>query len=583
MSGKRLGLVIGNNYPGSENELKFAVADALQMKEVLLNNDICGFDQVEKSINEPCLEAKIKAEKIFSSAGANDLVFIYFSGHGKKLDFNNELCMLFNDTCEEALLATSLTFGFINEIRKYPQLRSAVIVLDCCYSGAADIRGDDLTDAFKYCSGIGTVLLTSTGKTGSMSAKEDKDLGHGVFTHFLLEGLETGSVATNNNGYISIDDLYKYARDKTTERCSQSPKMGGNIEGDIFIGKNPMKIIEIEYNEKKSKLIREYSGMLKAPITNVSLTILKNKYYEPSLLGPHDVTILSNLESLLNGEVSPENYTDIVCFWKGIGNGASDQKNSSPQSPQIEDYTEEKNDSLEIDEEYETSDIFTSKTTGMEFIKILDGDFMMGSNEYHNEIPVHKVKITKPFYLGRCPVTKKQWTKVMGSNPSHFEGNNNPVELVSWDDAQNFIKKLNQMESTDKYRLPSESEWEYACRADTTTIYYFGDDESKLGGYAWYSGNSGRRTHPVGMKKPNPWGFHDMNGNVWEWVQDIRHDDYDGASSDGSAWEDENSSRRVLRGGSWSNLARGCRSASRDYCLHDYRKDNLGFRVLKEI
>lgn len=233
---------------------------------------------------------------------------------------------------------------------------------------------------------------------------------------------------------------------------------------------------------------------------------------------------------------------------------------------------------------------------GIEFIRIPSGDFMMGSNEYNNEQQIHKVNIGNPFYLGKYPVTQKQWVAVMGNNPSYFKGDDLPVESVSWEDVQKFIKRLNKREGTDNYRLPSEAEWEYACRAGTTTRYYFGDDESKLGDYAWYSGYSTYEewnknkdkiskegTHPVGQKKSNPWGLYDMHGNVWEWVQDKYHGDYEGASSDGSAWEDGDSSNRVLRGGSWDYDARGCRSAFRNGGDPDDRGYDVGFRLLRKL
>ncbi|MDD4497023.1 MAG: formylglycine-generating enzyme family protein [Methanosarcinaceae archaeon] len=219
----------------------------------------------------------------------------------------------------------------------------------------------------------------------------------------------------------------------------------------------------------------------------------------------------------------------------------------------------------------------------MEFVKVPSGEFMMGSNEYDWQKPVHKVTIRTSFYLGKYPVTQKQWKAVMGDNPSIFKGDDNPVENVSWDDAQKFIKKLNEMEGKDEYCLPSEAEWEYACRAGTTTRYYFGDDDSKLKDYAWYGENSGSKTHSVGQKKPNPWGFYDMHGNIWEWCQDRWHDDYDGAPSDGSVWESGSSSDRVFRGGCWYYYARNCRSAIRNYDVPGYRVDYLGFRVLRKL
>jgi formylglycine-generating enzyme required for sulfatase activity len=247
----------------------------------------------------------------------------------------------------------------------------------------------------------------------------------------------------------------------------------------------------------------------------------------------------------------------------------------------------------------------------MEFVKIPAGEFDMGSpsveiDRFDSEGPVHRVKISKAFYMGKYEVTQKQWRDVMGTNPSIFKGDNLPVENVSWNDVQKFIKKLNEKEGLDKYRLPSEVEWEYAARAGTTTSYSYGDDESKLGDYAWYCENSGSRppkkgdylgyeeedwdsnnwngkTHDVGQKKPNPWGLYDLHGNVWEWVQDEWHENYNGAPINGNSWESGNGSRRVYRGGSWYSFASFSRSAFRlgDEGVNQYF--NLGFRLVRDL
>ena len=169
------------------------------------------------------------------------------------------------------------------------------------------------------------------------------------------------------------------------------------------------------------------------------------------------------------------------------------------------------------------------------------------------------------YYLGKYPVTQQQWEAVMGSNPSNFKGGNLPVEMVSWDDAQIFIQKLNQLSGKKHYRLSTEEEWEYACRAGSTSEYYFGDDESQLGEYAWYKDNSGATTHPVGQKKPNGWGLYDMAGNVFEWTD---------------SWSDSSRSYRVYRGGGWSCGSECCRSAFR-YCGGPVsRGSGLGFRLV---
>ena len=162
---------------------------------------------------------------------------------------------------------------------------------------------------------------------------------------------------------------------------------------------------------------------------------------------------------------------------------------------------------------------------GMEFVLIPSGSFVMGRDplfeeDRDDELPQHKVNISKPFYLGKYQVTQAQWVAVMEDNPSGFKGPANPVEQVSWNDAQEFIKRLNVKEGHNRYRLPTEAEWEYAARAGADTVYFFGNDENILPVYAWFIDNSRKTPHPVGKKRPNAWGLYDVHGNVWEWVQD---------------------------------------------------------------
>ena len=220
----------------------------------------------------------------------------------------------------------------------------------------------------------------------------------------------------------------------------------------------------------------------------------------------------------------------------------------------------------------------------LEMVKIPAGTFLMGSADndesaYSDEKPQHRVNLQE-FYLGKYPVTQEQYQAIMGNNPSHFQDNpKHPVENVSWDDAQAFCQKLNE-KTGKKYRLPSEAEWEYACRAGSQTSYYFGDDEKVLGEYAWYNKNAGSKTHPVGQKKANNWGLFDMSGNVWEWCEDSWHTNYENAPMDGTVWNDNHSptADRVLRGGSWSNDPWDCRSAYRGSYVN--RCGNYGFRVV---
>lgn len=225
---------------------------------------------------------------------------------------------------------------------------------------------------------------------------------------------------------------------------------------------------------------------------------------------------------------------------------------------------------------------YTANLSGgvkLQMVEILTGSFCMGSsNGETNENPVHRVTITHGFFMGKYEVTQAQWQAVMGANPSSFKGDDNlPVEQVSWDDAQEFINKLNEMNDGYKYRLPTEAEWEYACRAGTSGDYYAQDPDD----IAWYLDNSGKKTHRVGTKQANAFGLYDMSGNVWEWCRDWYVDTYNGAPTDGSARLSGGEQKsRVLRGGSWLYAAALLRSALRNWGTPDFRYDNVGFRVV---
>lgn len=216
-------------------------------------------------------------------------------------------------------------------------------------------------------------------------------------------------------------------------------------------------------------------------------------------------------------------------------------------------------------------------------IAIPGGRFQMGDNKLNDAKPLHSVTV-KSFFMGKYPVTQEQYQAIMGTNPSYFRGAKLPVENVSWHDAVEFCRRLSQ--KTDKnYRLPSEAEWEYACRAGTQTKYYFGDfkrhleNYTWLGNYAWYGENSESKTHPVGQKRPNRFGLYDMHGNVWEWCSDHWHSSYDNAPTDGSSWETGADDNRVRRGGSWYDNAVYCCSAARFWNSAGHCNKLYGFRV----
>jgi formylglycine-generating enzyme required for sulfatase activity len=213
--------------------------------------------------------------------------------------------------------------------------------------------------------------------------------------------------------------------------------------------------------------------------------------------------------------------------------------------------------------------------TGLEFVLIPEGSFIMGSppdekGRWENEGPQHHVSI-KPFLLCRTECTQEAWDRIGGEDNRAFKDDKCPIEGVTWYECDKWCKKVG-------LHLPSESEWEYACRAGSSTRFCFGDSDTDLGSYAWFNDNSDGKTHPVGEKKANNYGLYDMHGNVAEWCQDTRTNHYHGAAGDGLPFEDGKSSIRVTRGGSWFVNPDDCRSASRVGCKPDKLYFTLGFR-----
>ena len=198
------------------------------------------------------------------------------------------------------------------------------------------------------------------------------------------------------------------------------------------------------------------------------------------------------------------------------------------------------------------------------------------------EKPAHQVTL-RDYYIGQTEVTQAQWQAVMGDNPAQFKGCGDcPVENVSWNDIQDFLKKLNAR-GGGKYRLPSESEWEYAARggAQSSDYTYAGSNDAKQVAWAWFDGNAGSKTHPVKGKGPNKLGLYDMSGNVNEWCADCYHDNYEGHPTDGSAWTSGSCNDRVLRGGSWFSDYRYVRVSIRLRNYPDFWSNVNGFRLAR--
>lgn len=249
------------------------------------------------------------------------------------------------------------------------------------------------------------------------------------------------------------------------------------------------------------------------------------------------------------------------------------------------------------------AEIFTN-SLGIDFVQVPAGSFLMGSPDDDREgrameRPQHEVTISRPFWVATTEVTQGQWQALMGEHP-YVRDRSNPYynlpgmaeritrpehpATVSWEDAQEFIARLNAVEDGPDYRLPTEAEWEYFARAGTVTRHWFGDDSGDLGKHAWHGegfGSGGH--HPVATKTANPWGLYDIHGNVWEWVQDWYGADYYAASPATDPSGPGTGDERVVRGGSWHSTGDGWRSASRRDYAPDYRGISIGFRLVRDV
>ncbi|MEA5487509.1 MULTISPECIES: caspase, EACC1-associated type [Pseudanabaena] len=639
-------LLIGvSQYEAGLPPLAAAPKDVAAMLRVLQSPELGAFDEV-KTLIDPDLEAMQTAiDRLFQSCQKGDLGLLYFSGHGIT-DDSDRLYLATRRTGKDTFRSTAVSASFIQGImRDRGYQRQHVLILDCCYSGAfaegwlaksADINLKPQLEV------EGSVVLTSS--TSTQKSYEDKEGELSLYTNYIVQGIESGAAESDGDGMISADELHEYAkRHVQSAKPAMKPEIYGIRQGikirlararvdakleyrrlveryaengEIsFVGQDILEVqrerwglsdevaiaIEnevLEPDRKRLKNLARYQKSLERvvkqglPLSNKILGQLKDLQ---DILGLRDEDVISIHQRFITVAVEP-----------------------SPQTPAVAKSFVVKDEPVIVTPKQPDPILKFEIGNGinLEMVYIPSGKFMMGSppeeNGYEDERPQIKDVNVAAFYMGKYEVTQAQWQAIMGNNPAKFKNNlQNPVESVSWDDAQEFCKKLSQ-KTEREFRLPSEAEWEYACRAGTTTRYYFGEDEKELGGYGWFGNNSGKQpldtdriwqevqqdatkylevlsknecqTHPVGQKKPNAWGLYDMHGNVWEWCQDS-YEKYGGESDlirkTGKAIVKENDNRsRLLRGGSWNTSAQGCRSAYRYYFYARVQRSNVGFRVV---
>lgn len=489
----------------------------------------------------------------------------------------------------------------------------------------------------------GRVVLTSTSAVDYAFEEKESDLS--VYTRYLVEGIEKGTADLNGDGFITVDELHKFASRKVKETApAMTPDMI-TLQGqghDIRLARTPQDRPELRYRKEFEKRSR------KGTVTKVGRRILKSlqreyqlsddaiALIEAEVLKPHRDYQAKQAEyretladCLADGpELDRDHLIDLKDYQKRLG-----LKDEDVQAIELElmgralsieaepnENTQESRQSIErtdtpyavfsfetvrVDErgsvietipakaEYFTEELANGVT--LEMVRIPGGKFLMGAaagekEARPTELPQHEVTVPE-FWMGEYAVTQEQWRAIAALNlierelnpdPARFKGAKRPVEQISWQEAVEFCQRLSQY-SGREYSLPSEAQWEYACRAGTTTPFSFGstiapDLVNYAGNQIYGKGPKGeyrRQTTEAGAFSPNAFGLYDMHGNLSEWCLDNWHDSYKGAPTDGSA----SAEGRSLRGGSWNFIPRNCRSAFRGYYTPDIRLINVGFRV----
>lgn len=623
-------LLIGSgkyDCPQDFNNLNTVRQNTVALNELFTNPEIGGFDEVKILTHPTKGDMEFAIATLFSmEKRKDDVLLLYFAGHGFK-DDHGRLYFAARNSQQNLPSATMLSAQWIHQRMDECRAKRQIIMLDCCFSGAFEPNFQAMSgqttgrhQVVGTSGAEGRVALASSG--GLEYSFEQKDMKLSIYTHFLVEGIKTGTGDLNGDGEIRADELHEYVSLRIQElKIKMKPKIivlkdqGYEvIIAKVKSSKETVPHHQPKVQENKSAVVNHLSTHIIPPKSLTKIPrrdILKYLTLGGTGLGGA-ILVGSFLSNKLNRNGNPS-----------VDNELEISNQLSPTQPTSTGYIDRGID----------------QHINLEMIKIPAGIFWMGSpetdkNGKENERPQHKVSVPA-FYLGKYEVTQEQWRAVAAWEPvgrdlpaapsSNSQGGNYPVDSVSWLDAVEFCNRLSKSTGR-KYRLPSEAEWEYACRAvqpvenfeeltlelwnqKYLTHFYFGNEDNKLGEYAWYGNNCGDKpidtiaiwqarpdwekywetlfknnchTHSVGKKKPNNFGLFDMYGNVWEWCEDDWNSTYQDVPNDGSTYRKTSNvnSLKVLRGGSWFDNPMSCRSAIRHYFAQNHKDKGFGFRVV---
>ena len=623
-------------------DLRTAVNDARAMAGIL--KDKYGF-QVELMLGRKATRAGVyrALRRLSASAKPGDSVLIYYAGHGD-LDRQYDEGWWIPVDAEAGNPVTYLDNTNVQKAMRNMKARHVLLISDSCYSGTlfgrARAMPGVITDKY-YLSLYNEKSrwgMTSGNKT---PVSDEGDDGHSIFAYQLLKEL-----GKNEKPYLSTQELYTRIapivgnNSEQTPLCSPIRNTGDRGGEFIFVASSGATVtrpvpsrkttLSVNANVTGARVMVDGRSVGKTPLDDKAvspgthrLRVEAEGYdaYEKRIRVESgramslyvDLSEAGPVKARLYVETTPEDaQVRILNISPAFFQGMELDPGRYHVEVSSDGYeTEKRWVSLSAGEDETVSIRLTAvrvaqpavggkkrNSLGMEFVYVSPGSFMMGSpsgeSGRDNDEKQHRVTLTRGYYMQTTEVTQGQWRKVMGSNPSKFTncGDNCPAEKVSWEDCQQFIRKLNGMEGPRKYRLPTEAEWEYAARAGSRTRFSWGDDaecskmmyendvgssENKCVGYVRSRGLTPDSTAPVKSYSPNAWGLYDMHGNVWEWCQDWYGNYPSGSVTDPTG--PSSGSYRVTRGGSWNYYARYCRSAYRHRYGPGDRYDSLGFRL----
>ena len=540
---QRIALVIGNKDYNNLSNLKNPINDARLMKNVLIER---GFEVIYKE-NATKYDMQKLVGKFTGKLKKNGIGLYYFAGHGVSVEGENFLVgtdSLMDD--KDAVPYQTLALNYLTKKMKKSGNRLNIIILDAC-------RNDPFSDTRSSGGGLAPIsnakglFIAYATEAGGVAI--DGEYGkNGVFTKYLVKHLKESGA--------TIEKVFKNTRadveDKTDGK--QNPAVYSQMRGDFFFTLPSSYSFDTISDSHFPLTINTTPRDAKVYIMNID-----PKYYDGIRLkkGSYDIKVKRAGYLTKRGDIKLNSALNIDIVLEKERVVYRKKK----------EYSKEKNG----------------------FVLIKKGSFMMGSNSGDkDEKPIHRVNIDYDFYIGKYEVTFNQYDKFCDAtgrekpNDDGWGRGERPVINVSWNDAKAYTKWLSKKEGT-TYRLPTEAEREYVARAGTTTKYSFGDSDSSLGQYAWYSKNSSSKTHKVGQKKPNPWGVYDMYGNVWEWCEDWYVDSYKNTPRNGTDNNSDSQGIKVLRGGSWYSNSDNLRSANRNRSYPSNTYYNIGFRVVSVV